>query len=142
MVVIVMENPYRLGASLIHGVGIFATRPLWYGDYIQDVLTIFSPVMLLDNFNGFNHSCDPNLLLDARGDLNRTLKDVKAGDEFTISYDFTGMKPKDCNCQVCAGRKNEHIILQRFGGILATQTTYRSSSGSYRLCLPITNASA
>lgn len=92
----------RLGKSKIHGLGVFALRVIKRGEVILDTLT---------HEVGFNHSCEPNLVLtsDYKVQLVVATKKIIRGEELTVFYvRDRDQLPKGmiCNCPSC--RQKEH----------------------------------
>jgi SET domain-containing protein len=90
-----MKFPYEIRPSRIHGEGLFALRNFRVGEYIPDMWKLHPGWEW--NFKGFNRSCDPNILLHPEADTDYlVIKEIKEGDELTVSYEQS-----PCNCPVC-----------------------------------------
>jgi hypothetical protein len=84
----------RAKKSPIHGVGVFATGKIYRGQIVLDDK--------LKEHSGFNHSCNPNVLLVhyKKDLLVAAMRDIIRGEELTVCYPDIA-KPKDCNCGCC-----------------------------------------
>jgi len=84
------EAKVKIGKSKIHGYGIMATHVLAHGEVINDE-------SLSDDwrFGGYNHSCDPNVILartnlSSRGILVIALRHISRREELTVDYSHFG----------------------------------------------------
>lgn len=105
-----MEPIYQIRSSPIDGMGLFALRPFHAGEDMPHIIEVFSTAWVIENFRGFNHSCDPNIKLRTKEhDGYLALKDIHPGEELTLSYGLplsdgkvsNQKSPQDCRCQVC-----------------------------------------
>ena len=94
------SRPYKTGKSKIHGIGVFATRPIKAGEKL-------SPVMHnLWQFAGLNHCCSPNVKLCWGVRSIKALRDIQDGEELTVLYPEGShvIASGICNCGVCDGK--------------------------------------
>lgn len=104
----------RLGLSIIHGVGIYATE-LWEAGRLAR----------FDGFHcGVNHSCVPNIVHVAwivRGiesaeewnNLYLPSRTIRAGEELTIDYrSFGGSVPRRCGCPRCVAIATRGFVVE------------------------------
>jgi hypothetical protein len=100
----VRPRPYHIEKSPIHGFGLFASRKIRSGERITSASVSFS--MSYKNWHGFNHSCNPNMVLDQFRQWSPVaLRDIKKGEEMTVYYGsprnpsplVSGASPT-CNC--------------------------------------------
>lgn len=57
---------------------------------------LLEPILL-----AMNHSCDPNIFIDTKNMLIKSIRDIKAGDELRFFYpstEWSMTKPFQCNC--------------------------------------------
>lgn len=91
--------PYCMGKSKIHHKGVIATHPIKTGDVIHIL------PLILQNYGGFNHSCDPNMVAHTSGDAYELLviRDIKIGEELTVGYSQPIYALFHCNCEIHRG---------------------------------------
>lgn len=97
-----MKNKYfAIKSSKIHGVGVFARRAI-----IREQMFSLNILDKLEGWQGFNHSCTPNVICAAEDpDSGCThfiaLRYIEPGEELTISYStFRLYNNELCNCPI------------------------------------------
>lgn len=96
-----MYVSYKLGASKIHGEGIFCINFIKAGSIIYP-----NPNFVFKEFRGFNHSCTPNLeivVVNGEGQSLIATKDILPGEEIVVNYllRLNGLIFV-CNCGNCS----------------------------------------
>lgn len=97
--------PYHIHApSSIHGHGAVASRRIHKGELVAG-----APAG--SGFGGFNHSCDPNLgdRVEKDTPLRPALRNIRKGEELTVSYKRLNGHLISCNCQTCLGREPPYV---------------------------------
>lgn len=99
------EAPYQCNLpSQIHGVGVFATRPIKKGEWVPTPMTCG-----ITECQGFNHSCAPNLgdrVHVKEGIFRAAQHDIQVGEEMTVSYSNLACDGSvHCKCAICQGKQ-------------------------------------
>lgn len=127
------ERYIEVKFSLIHGRGLFAGCDINEGEVVMPIngeiisgdecerredennnVYIFwkDDDTYIDTVNSekikfINHNCDPNCEVDEDNEgalMLYAIKDIKAGDEITIDYDYEEIY-EDCSCNECDNKK-------------------------------------
>ena len=112
-----MKKPYSFRKSKIHGVGTFAAKDFKRGTILPVLFTLYSREYLNSKkFGGYNHSCKPNIKINAAKDYldrgNLAIRNIKAGEELTVSYGSDHFLEGQCNCPLCRKRNKLKKVKQ------------------------------
>lgn len=80
-----VDSSFRLSASPIHGLGMFASRPIKAGE----IFPCCGGGVRYNTARYVNHSDEPNAVMDVIGNAGwmRVLLDLQVGDEVTMDYE-------------------------------------------------------
>ncbi len=131
----------KVSASPIHGLGVFAARAIAQGeeiltvddrrvvdarsplrpelseyDYYLDYLAKGKKVLLQNPERHLNHGCESNTCLRTRAGERRlvALRDIAAGEEFTLDYSLNRKLDKSLACRCGSQRCRGTIFLDYF----------------------------
>jgi SET domain-containing protein len=125
-----------VATSAIAGRGLFAAAPM---NADQVVVTLVGVVETVDGLGRVNHSCEPNLWLDAERNLV-TIREIAQGDEFTVDYStLLGDPDFVLRCHCASTRCRQMVtgddwripqLQQRYAGRWAPELQHRIEAAS------------